>query len=95
MVEHRTRAGAPGRAGLGLVAFGGIVAAELEGVAALDQADALGGQAFKLDRADLRAVLLKLRAALGLLEHTRQRPHDRLYNPPTSIQIGSWLTFNS
>ena len=47
--------------------LGGMVAAELEGVAALDQADALGGQAFELDGADLGAVLLELAAALGLL----------------------------
>ena len=42
-------------------------AEELEGVAALDQAEALIDEALQLDRADLGAVLLELRAALRLL----------------------------
>jgi hypothetical protein len=37
-----------------------MVAAELEGVAALDQADALGGQAFEFDGANLGAILFEL-----------------------------------
>src|SRR3546814_10987628 len=44
-----------------------MVAAELEGVAALDQAETLVDEALQLDRADLGAVLLELRAALRLL----------------------------
>src|SRR3546814_636535 len=44
-----------------------MVAAELEGVAALDQPDALIDEALQLDRADLGTVLLELRAALCLL----------------------------
>ena len=40
---------------------------EFEGVAALDQAEALGDEAFELDRFDLGAVLLGLAAALRLL----------------------------
>ena len=67
MIDHRSGARAPGGAGRGLVEFGGMVAAEFEGVAALDQADALGGQALELDRLDLGAVLLGLAAALRLL----------------------------
>ena len=47
--------------------FGGVVADEFEGVAALDQAEALGDQALELDRLDLGAVLLGLAAALRLL----------------------------
>src|SRR3546814_9756318 len=44
-----------------------MVAAELEGVAARDQAETLVDEALQLDRADLGAVLLELRAALRLL----------------------------
>ena len=44
-----------------------MVADEFEGVAALDQADALIDQSLELDRLDLGAVLLSLRPALGLL----------------------------
>jgi hypothetical protein len=44
-----------------------MVADKFEGVAALDQADALGDQSLELDRLDLGAVLLGLAAALRLL----------------------------
>jgi hypothetical protein len=44
-----------------------MVADKFEGVAALDQADALIDQAFELDRLDFGAVLLDLAAALRLL----------------------------
>ena len=44
-----------------------MIADEFEGVAPFDQADALGDQAFELDRLDLGAVLLGLAAALRLL----------------------------
>ena len=42
VVDHRAGARAPGGAGRGLEQLGGVVAEELEGVAALDEADALG-----------------------------------------------------
>jgi hypothetical protein len=48
-------------------ALGGLVAEELHGIAALDQGQALGDETLQLDRADLRAVLLLLAAALHLL----------------------------
>ena len=67
VIDHRSGARAPGGAGRDLVEFGGVVAHEFEGVAALDQAEALGDQAFELDRLDLGAVLLGLAAALRLL----------------------------
>ena len=67
VVDHRSGARAPGGAGRDLEQFGGVVAEELEGVAALDEADALGDQALELDRLDLGAVLLGLAAALRLL----------------------------
>ena len=44
-----------------------MIAAEFEGVAPLDQADALRGQPLELDRLDLGAVLLELALALRLL----------------------------
>ena len=44
-----------------------MVAHEFEGVAALDQREALVDQAFELDRLDLGTVLLGLAAALRLL----------------------------
>jgi hypothetical protein len=55
---------------------GGVVAKEVHGVAALDQGEALGYEAFELHRADFRAVLLLLAALLDdfvvvkLAEHT-------------------------
>ena len=58
--------------------LGGVVAAELEGVAPLDQADALRGQALQLDRADLGAVLLELarRCACSLASSSRSMRLD-------------------
>ena len=53
-------------AGRDLEQLGGVVAHEFEGVAPLDQAEALGDQAFELDRLDFGAVLLGLAAALRL-----------------------------
>jgi len=45
----------------------GDLAEELDGVAAFDESQALCQQAFELDRADFRAVLLLLAALLGAL----------------------------
>ena len=67
MVDHRARTRTPCRSGGRFEALGGAIAAELESVAAFDQADALGGELLQFDRADLGAVLLQLRPALGLL----------------------------
>ena len=67
MIDHRSGARTPGGAGRDFVKFGGMVAHEFEGVAALDQGEALVDQAFELDRLDLRAVLLGLAATLRLL----------------------------
>ena len=67
MVDHRSGARAPDGAGRDLEQLGGVVAEELEGVAAFDEAEALVDQAFELDRLDLGAVLLGLAAALRLL----------------------------
>ena len=67
MVDHRSGARPPGRAGVGLEAIGGLVAEELHGIAAFDQGQPLGDETFELDRADLRAVLLPLAAMLRLL----------------------------
>ena len=47
--------------------LGGVVAEELDAVAALDQRQPLGDQALQLDRADFRAVLFLLAALLRLL----------------------------
>ncbi len=51
----------------GLEQPGGVIAAEFEGVAPFDQAEALRGQALELDRFDLGAVLFELALALRLL----------------------------
>jgi hypothetical protein len=51
--------GRPERTGRGHEQLGRVIAEELEGVAALDQANALGDQALDLDRLDLGAVLLR------------------------------------
>src|SRR5712671_720648 len=52
---------------MALVEIGGVIAEELHGLAALDEGEALCEQAFELDRADFRAVLLLLAALLGAL----------------------------
>jgi len=52
---------------VGLEELGGLIAHHLEGVAPLDQRDALGEQPLQFDRADLRAVLRALRSLLRLL----------------------------
>ena len=67
MVDHRSRTRAPDRSARDRKPLGGLIAEELEGVAALDEADALSDQALKLDRLDLGAVLLGVAAALRLL----------------------------
>ncbi len=50
-----------------LVEIGSVIAEELHGVAPFDEREALYEQAFELDRADFRAVLLLLAALLGAL----------------------------
>ena len=67
MVDGRSGTGLPGGTGRHREELGGVLAEELEGVAALDQTDALGDQAFELDRLDLGAVLFGLASALRLL----------------------------
>ena len=58
VIDHRPGARAPGGTGFSLVELGRVVAEELEGVAALDQSDALADQLLELDGFDLGAVLL-------------------------------------
>lgn len=67
MIDDRARARPPGRAGMDLEQVARLLAAEFEGVAALDQADAFRGQPLQLDRADFGAVLLLLAPALVAL----------------------------
>ena len=52
---------------MGRVVLSGVVAQEIEGVAALREREPLGDQALQVDRLDLGAVLLGLGAALRLL----------------------------
>ena len=66
MIDHGSRARPPGGTGFDLEQFGGVVAREFEGVAALDKREPLGDEAFELDGFDLGAVLLVLALALGL-----------------------------
>src|SRR3546814_11323804 len=65
MVDHRARAGPPQRAGDRLVAFGGMVATELEGVAALAQPTALTDHTLPLARADLATDRAPCRDSVG------------------------------
>ncbi len=67
VVHHRSRARAPGRAGVVFEQLGSVLPEKLEGVAPLDQGQPLGDQAFQLDGADFRAVLFLLAAALPVL----------------------------
>jgi hypothetical protein len=67
VIDHGSAARPPGGSGRDVVEFSRVVAHKFEGVAALDQAQALGDQAFELDRLDLGAVLFGLAAALRLL----------------------------
>src|SRR5258707_749487 len=60
MVDHGSATRSPVRAGVALVVFGGLVAHELEGIAAFDQGLALGRQAFQFDGFHLGAILFKL-----------------------------------
>ena len=66
MVDQRSRPRAPGRTGVDLEAFDGLIAEEFEAIAAFDQRDAFGRQALKFDRSHFRAVLLALALALRL-----------------------------
>jgi hypothetical protein len=52
---------------MALVEIGSAIAEELHGIASLDEGEALCQQAFEVDRADFRAVLLLLAALLGAL----------------------------
>lgn len=63
VVDKRSRARPPRRAGLGHVDFSERGAEEFKDVAALGERQALGDQTLKLGRADFRAVLLGLRPA--------------------------------
>jgi hypothetical protein len=67
VIDHGSGARPPDGAGRDFEELGRMVARELEGVAAFDQAEALLDEALELDRLDLRAVLLGLAAALRLL----------------------------
>jgi len=67
VIDHGSAARPPGGTGLDLEQFGRMVAYELECIAPLDQAQALGDQPLELDRLDLGTVLFGLAAALRLL----------------------------
>jgi hypothetical protein len=67
VADDRSRARAPGGAGFDFEQFGRVLAQEFEGVAALDESEALGDQALELDRLDFGAVLFGLTLALRLL----------------------------
>ena len=84
VVDHRSIARAPGRAGVLLVAVGSLVAHQFGGVSAFDQGLALGGEILELDRLDLGAVLFALEAALGLLVVV-QLPLDPQYGAVEDI----------
>ena len=66
VVDQRAAARMPVRSGVANEVFGGLVAEELHGVAALDQGHALGGEALQFDRADFGAILVALAALLRL-----------------------------
>ena len=66
MVDHRSAARSPVRSGVALIVFGGLVAHQLESVAAFDQGLALGCQALQLYSLHFAAVLFALAAALRL-----------------------------
>ena len=67
VIDHGSGARTPDGAGGDLEQLGRVIAGEFESVAPFDQAQALGDQAFELDRLDFGAVLLGLAAALRLL----------------------------
>ncbi len=67
MVDLRSAAGMPGRSGMLLVALGALVPHQFEGVASLDQGDALCGEVLELDGFYLGPILLLLQAALRLV----------------------------
>lgn len=58
MIDERSRARAPGGAGLGRIEFAEMISEEFESVAPFGQREPLRDQAFECDRADFRAVLL-------------------------------------
>ncbi len=66
VVDEASRAGTPGRAGLGLIALSGEVADLLEGFAAFDEVKPCRDQALQFDRAHFRAVLFLLAALLAV-----------------------------
>ena len=92
MVDLRPVARPPGRMGVVLELVGGLVAHQLEGVAAFDQRLAFRRQAFQFDGFDLAAVLFPLRALLrqlvvvefafdpvdGAMEDVHRRPEQVL-----------------
>lgn len=55
-----------GLAEMGLEEVGGEIAHAFIGVALFGECDAFGGEPFEFDRADFGAVLISLRAFLGL-----------------------------
>src|ERR1700689_4483416 len=67
MVDLRSGARPPGRAGVAFELVGGLVAKEFHAVPALDQCDALGREALEFDGPYLGAILLLLTAQLSLL----------------------------
>ncbi len=75
MVDDRSRARAPRRAGLDSEEIGRAVPEELEGIAAFDERDTKSGQALQLDRANLRAILVGLEISLGDLVIVEQAAH--------------------
>ena len=67
MVDHRTAARPPGRAGVVLEGVRREVAEEFHAVAPFDQGLSLRREAFEFDALDLAAILFPLKAALPLL----------------------------
>lgn len=65
MADLRSGAWPPGGASLGFEEVGRVVAHELETVAALQEGDAFGNEAFELDTFDFGAVLLSLAGEVG------------------------------
>ena len=75
VVDHRSRARAPSRAGVVFEQLGGVVAEKLEGGAPLDQGQALGDQAFQLDRADFRcSATIRMRSRVASFGNAPERP---------------------
>jgi hypothetical protein len=66
VIDHGSGARPPGGADGDVIEFGRVVAQEFKRVAPLDEAEALGDEAFELDRFHFGAVLLGLAAPLRL-----------------------------